>query len=114
MTIRGVGGRYSDIFIYIKVRSIIFGSKFQKSKTFGSMKICGFFFFFFGGGGGGGGVITKSDFFWGGGGSSFLYILGRFKVKIQNGNFFGPQIFRYFWVYLIFLIFFFLGGGGGR
>ena len=79
-----------------------------------------FFFFFFSLGGGGGGVITKSDFFffffffWGGG--SHLYIIGRFKVKIQNGNIFGPQIFKYFWVYLIFLIClfdFFLGGGGG-
>ena len=64
------------------------------------MKICGyffilFFFFFWGGGGhyeiglfffGGGG---------GGGGVSFLYILGRFKVKIQNGNIFWAnfQIF---------------------
>ena len=29
------------------------------------------------------------------------------------GIFFGPQIFKYFWVYLIFLIFFFFFGGGG-
>ena len=27
-------------------------------------------------------------FFWGGGGVSFLYNLGLFKVKIQNGNIF--------------------------
>ena len=47
--------------------------------------------------------ITKSDFFYlfiiffGGGGGSFLYILGLFKVKIQNGNIFiGPQIVKYF------------------
>ena len=44
-------------------------------------------------GGRGGGVITKLDyffffFFFGGGGGSFLYILGLFKVKIQNGNIF--------------------------
>ena len=42
------------------------------------------------GGGGGVGVITKPDyyyfFFFGGGGGSFLYILGRFKVRIQSGN----------------------------
>ena len=69
MTIRGVGGG-TPIFSYI-VRSIIFGSKFQKSNNFWSMKICGYFFFFFFlrgrgghyeiglfflGGGGGGGV----------------------------------------------------------
>ena len=68
MTI-GRWGRYSDIFIYIRVRSIIFGSKFQKSNTFGSMKSyrylggrghyeIGLFFFFFFWGGGGGGVIS--------------------------------------------------------
>ena len=38
----------------------MFGSKFQKSNTFGSMKICGYIYFFF--------------FFWGGGGvGSLLY-----------------------------------------
>ena len=55
-----------------------------------------FFFFFFLGGGGGGvgeGVITKSDFFLGG---SFLYILGLFKVKIQNGNIFSAAKFQIF------------------
>ena len=74
-------------------------------------------------------IILFYFIFCGGGGLSFLYIIGRFKVKIQNGNIFGgPQIFKYFWVYLIFLIFlgfflslfiffiylfffFFLGGG---
>ena len=53
------------------------------------MKICGYFFFFFFFGGGG--VHTKSDYFYLfflGGGMSFLYIIGRFKVKIQNGNIF--------------------------
>ena len=51
------------------------------------MDIFIFFIFFFGGGGG---VITKSDysFFFGGGGGAFLYIIGRFKVKVQNGNIF--------------------------
>ena len=48
---------------------------------------------------------------------SFLYNLGLFKVKIQNGNIFlDRKISKYFWVCLIFLIFFFfffLGGGGG-
>ena len=79
-----------------------FWFKFQKSNTFGSMKICGYCvcFFFLGGGGGGGGgrVITKSDFFWGGGGRGlFLYILGLFKVKIQNGNiFWGHKISNIF------------------
>ena len=59
-----------------------------------------------------GGSLRNPTFFWGGGGS-FLYILGLFKVKIQFGNIFGPQNFKYFWVCLIFLIF--LGGveGGG-
>ena len=51
--------------------------------------------FFLGGGGGGeGGVITKSDFFFEGG--SFLYILGLFKVKIQNGNIFSAAKFQIF------------------
>ena len=51
------------------------------------MKICGFFFFFFFlGGWGGGGSLRNQTFF--GGGLSFLYIVGRFKVKIQNGNIF--------------------------
>ena len=66
------------------------------------MKICGYFL----------GVITKLDFL--GVGVSFLYILGLFKVKIQNGNIFWAAKFQ------IFLgmpgipdIFFFLGGGGG-
>ena len=54
------------------------------------MKICGFFFE---GGGGGEGVITKSDFFLRG---SFLYILGLFKVKIQNGNIFSDAKFQIF------------------
>ena len=70
------------------------GSKFQKSNTFGSMKICGYL--------GGGGVITKSDFFvLRGGGGSFLYILGLFKVKIQVGKIFLGRkisnIFGYAW-----------------
>ena len=54
-------------------------------------------------------------FFWGGGGHyevgllggegvSFLNIIGRFKVKIQNGNIFWAANIQ---------IFFFLGGGGG-
>ena len=51
----------------------------------------------------GGGVITKSDyffFFWGGGGGrgrgSLLYILGLFKIKIQNGNIFLGRKFQIF------------------
>ena len=71
-------------------------------------------------GGGGGhfeiGLFFFFFFFWGGGGGglSFLYIIGRFKVKIQNGNIFWAANFQ------IFLgipdipdFFFFLGGGGG-
>ena len=51
------------------------------------MKICGYFW----------GVIRKLYYF----GGSFIYILGFFKVKIQNGkNFWGRKIS-------------FLGGGGG-
>ena len=87
------------------------GSKFQKSNTFGTMKICGYICIFFFGGGGGG-VITKLNFFLVGRGA-FLYILGLFKVKIQNENIFEAQNFKYFWVCLIFLIFFSVGGGGG-
>ena len=48
--------------------------------------------FFFGGGGGGHYEIGLFFFWGGGGGGSFLYILGRFKVKIHNGNIFlGPK-----------------------
>ena len=68
------------------------------------MKICGyFFFFFFGGGGGRGGghyeiglIFYIFIFFWGGGGVSFLYIIGRFKVKIQNWNMFLALNFQIF------------------
>ena len=42
--------------------------------------------------GAGGGVITKFDYF----GGSFIYILGLYKAKIQNGNIFGPPNFKYF------------------
>ena len=41
-------------------------------------------FFLGGGGGGGGGVV------------SFLYIIGRFKVKLQNGNIFWAANFQIF------------------
>ena len=55
-------------------------------------------------------------FFWGGGGS-FLYILGLFKVKIQNWNIFWTAKFQ---IYLCmpdipdFFFFFFFWGGGGK
>ena len=49
---------------------------------------------------GGGGHYEIGLFFGGGDGGSFLYILGLFKVKIQNGNIFC----KYLWVCLIFLI----------
>ena len=69
------------------------------------MKSCGYL---------GGGVITKSDyFFWGGGGGSFLYILGLFKVKIQNGNIFWTAKFQIFLGMPDIPDFFFFGGGGG-
>ena len=75
-----------------------------------------FFFFFFGGGGGWGGhfwVITKSDnFFYRGGGRSFLFILGLFKVKIQNGNIFWAAKFQIF-LGMPDIPDFFFGGGGG-
>ena len=35
-------------------------------------------------------------FFWGGGGGALLYILGLFKVKIQNGNIFFGRFFLFF------------------
>ena len=47
------------------------------------------------------GVITKLDYF----GGSFLYILGLFKVNIQNRTiFWDRKISNIFWVCLIFLI----------
>ena len=64
------------------------------------MKKLWIFFFF-----GGGGVIAKLDYF----GGPFLYILGLFKVNIQNGNaFWDRKISNIFWLCLIFLLL--LGG----
>ena len=60
MTIRGWGWEVLRYFHLYLGSEQYFWLKFQKSDTFGSMKICGFFFFW------GGGVITKSDFFEGG------------------------------------------------
>ena len=56
------------------------------------MKICGFFFFLGGGGGGGGGHFEIGLFL----GGYFLYILGLFKVKIQNGNIFSAAKYQIF------------------
>ena len=58
------------------------------------MKICGFFLFifFFLGGGVGRGHYEIGLFLRG----SFLYILGLFKVKIQNGNIFSAAKFQKF------------------
>ena len=50
-------------------------------------------FFFLGGGGGGGGGHFEIGLFLGG---SILYILGLFKVKIQNGNIFSAATFQIF------------------
>ena len=48
---------------------------------------------------------------------SFLYIIGRFKVKIQNGNIFWAANFQIFLgipdIPDFFFFFFFFGGGGG-
>ena len=59
--------------------------------------------FFLGGGGGGKGGSLRNRtfflFFFGGGGEggvSFLYMTGRFKVKIQNGNIFWAANFQIF------------------
>ena len=57
------------------------------------------YFFFFGGGDWGGHNeigLYLFIFFLGGGGASFLYIIGRFKVKIQNGNIFWAANFQIF------------------
>ena len=51
-----------------------------------------FLFIFFLGGGGGGGHYEIGLFLRG----SFLYILGLFKVKIQNGNIFSAPKFQIF------------------
>ena len=72
-------------------------------------------FFFWGGGGGYEEIV---DIFWGQlqigfFGGSFLYILGLFKTKVQNGNVFGgSQNFKFF-LFIYLFIFFFWGGGGG-
>ena len=102
--------------LYVKVQSITFGSKFQKSNTFGSMKICGYFFFFFWGGGGG--SLRNQTFFKGGGVISIHFTA--FKVKIKNGNIFLAAKFQIFFgmpdipkFFFFFFFFFFLGGGGG-
>ena len=55
------------------------------------MKICGYL--------GGGSLRNRTIFFfWGGGGGrgSLLYILGLFKIKIQNGNIFLGRKFQIF------------------
>ena len=78
----GVGEVLQHFHIYI-------GSEhFFLSKYFWEYEDLWIFFFLGWGGGGGGEVITKSDYFFWRGGGSFLYILGLFKVKIQNGNIF--------------------------
>ena len=55
-------------------------------------------------------------FFFFGGGGSFLYFLGCFKVKIQNGNIFLAANFQIFLgipdIPDFFYLFVFLGGGG--
>ena len=57
-----------------------------------------FFFFFLGGGGGGHYEIGLLFFFFlgGGGGGACLYIIGRFKIKIQSGNIFWAAYFQIF------------------
>ena len=55
-----------------------------------------FFFFLGGGGGGAGGGHYEIRLFFRGGGGSFLYILGLFKAKIQNGNIFSAAKFQIF------------------
>ena len=71
-----------------------------------------FFFFFLGGGGGYEEIVDifwgqlQIGLFWG----SFLYVLGLFKTKVQNGNVFGgSQNFKFF---VFFFFFFFFWGGG--
>ena len=65
----------------------------------------------------GGSLRNRTIFFWGGGWGSFLYILGFFKVKIQNGNFFGAAKFQISDIpefFFFFFFFFFFWGGGGK
>ena len=69
MTIRewGGGGEVLRYFHLYLGSEHYFWLKFQKSNTFGSMKICGFFFiFFFWRGGGGRGSLRYRTFFEGG------------------------------------------------
>ena len=75
------------------------------------MKICGYFIFGGGGGGGGGALFFFIIFLEGG--VSFLYILGLFKVNIQNGNIFWAANFQIFLGMPDIPDFFFGGGMGG-
>ena len=77
------------------------------------MKICGYFFLGVGGGGVGGGSLRNRTIFLGGWGGSCLYIIGRFKVKIQNGNIFWAANFQIFLGKPDIPDFFCGGGGGG-
>ena len=84
----GVGGG-TLIFSYIfRFGALFLVQNFRKVILLGVRRFVDIFFFFFLGGGGGGSLRNRTIFFFLGGGVSFLYIIGRFKVKIQNGNIF--------------------------
>ena len=92
MTIRGVGGG-TPIFSFIfRFWALILVKNFRKVILLGVWRFVGVFFVVFFGGGGRGSLRNRT-FFWGG---SFLYILGLFKVKIQNGNIFSAAKFQIF------------------
>ena len=88
MTIRGWGVAGTPIFSFIfRFGALFWVKKIRKVILLGVWRFVDFFFFW---GGGGRGSLRL---FWGG---SFLYILGLFKVKIQNGNIFLAAKFQIF------------------
>ena len=100
----GVGGGTPLFSFIFRFGALFLVKNFRKVIRLGVWRFVDFFFFFWGGGGGGHYEIGL--FFWGG---SFLYILGLFKVKIQNGNIFSAAKFQIFlgmpegpnWEYLL-------------
>ena len=103
-----VGGG-TPIFSYIfRFGALFLVQNFRKVILLEVWRFVDIFFFFLGGGGGGGegGSLRNWTFFLFLGGGAFLYILGLFKVKIQNEN--------NFWVCLIFPTFLFFLGWGGK
>ena len=81
------GGRGTPIISYIhRFGTLFWVQNYSKMKILGHEEIVDFL---------GVGVITKLEYF----GGPFLYIVGLFKVNIQNGNVFGTKKFQIFFGY---------------